>query len=437
MITAVPAKRTRTRLTSPANSPLEPRIRLEDPSKRKKGGYIPQLDGLRGLAAIAVAVTHTLPRAAQLTDSPIQAMAVRFDGHTAMGNLAVVLFLSLSGFLLTFKACNEMRETGKFSVPRFWLRRILRIWPLYFVVLGVLAAIYSHPIFGALEFGADPSHWIWLRNHLWTYLCFLSNWPLAFNYMGGYTDHSPAAFRIFWSIAVEEQFYLIYPFIFVLAFRFPKCRFWIVFLALVFAIVFRAWFAGHKVDWIAMKNTGGMYYATLTYLDVVAVGCACGWICSRLMRTKMQVPLLNGQAGVLLIVLCGICGWIWSVDIWFPYKIGTIFVYSAMALIFGALLLWFSVTPGHWLSKLLASPPMRILGSLSFGIYLWHIIAGRFVASGGQSCNLLDSSKFPWVTMAATMILTLIFASATRICVELPFLRMRGLSTRFQRRLAR
>ena len=352
----------------------------------------------------------------------------------ALGNLAVVLFLSAFRVPTYLQSLQRNEGFWKFFDPTFLVApHAPHLASLFFRLRGSRCDIFASHLWG-IRIWRRPSP-VDLVTESFVDLSIL-HFKLAARIQLRYADHSPAAFRIFWSNAVEEQFYLIYPFIFVLAFRFPKSRFWIVFLALVFAVVFRTWFAGNKVGYFAMKNAGGMYYATLTYLDVVAVGCACGWICSRLMRTKMLVSRLNGQAGVLLIALCGICGWFWSANIWFPYRMGSIFIYSAMALIFGALLLWFSVTPGHWLSKLLASPPMRILGSLSFGIYLWHVIAGRLVATCGESCNLLDSSKFPWTTMAATMILTLIFASATRTCVERPFLGMRGLLTRFHRRPA-
>ncbi len=161
------------------------------PQSALRGSRYPTLDGVRGLAILMV-VLHNF----SVVDDPLPGIAGRllFAGISG-GWAGVTLFFVLSGFLITGILLDSQHEPGHFR--RFYLRRTLRIAPLYYAVL--LVAFVVLPLLGAAPapVRADLPQQLWL----WTYL---SNWVEPF----GVADHT---FPHFWSLAVEEQFYLLWP----------------------------------------------------------------------------------------------------------------------------------------------------------------------------------------------------------------------------------
>jgi len=156
-----------------------------------RGARYATLDGVRGLAILMV-VLHSF----SVANDPLPGIAGRLlYAGIGGGWIGVTLFFVLSGFLITGILLDTQHERGHFR--RFYLRRTLRIAPLYYGVL--LVAFVVLPLAGAAPapVRADAPQQVWL----WTYL---SNWVLPF----GIADHS---FPHFWSLAVEEQFYLLWP----------------------------------------------------------------------------------------------------------------------------------------------------------------------------------------------------------------------------------
>ena len=122
----------------------------------------------------------------------------------SIGRVGMVLFFVLSGFLITYLLLVEREDRHRIDIPRFYLRRILRIWPLYFLIVGICQFLI--PVKGL--FGLDSIYSVTAPNFRLAslyYLLFLPNlafltvWPV--NPLLGYT----------WSIGVEEQFYLLWP----------------------------------------------------------------------------------------------------------------------------------------------------------------------------------------------------------------------------------
>ena len=155
------------------------------------GVHYPTLDGVRGLAILMVVVHNFSFWDARLTDPPGHVLGAA----VGIGWIGVTLFFVLSGFLITGILLDTQHEPGHFR--RFYLRRTLRIAPLYYAVL--LLAFVVLPLAGIepASVQADAPHQVWL----WTYLM---NWVAPFHI----ADH---AFPHFWSLAVEEQFYLLWP----------------------------------------------------------------------------------------------------------------------------------------------------------------------------------------------------------------------------------
>src|ERR1043165_7686953 len=159
--------------------------------------YFPGLNGVRFIAAFLVILDHL-----ELFKSYFQIRSFwseAFSSH--LGQFGVTIFFVLSGYLITYLLLLEKKETG-ISIKRFYIRRILRIWPLYFIIM--MLGFFVFPHFAFLDIPTySPVGDNFLEKFL-LFLFFLTN--VAFVYFPGV----PYA-NVLWSVAVEEQFYLIWP----------------------------------------------------------------------------------------------------------------------------------------------------------------------------------------------------------------------------------
>lgn len=187
--------------------------------------YFENLDGLRFFCFLAVFFFHCFN-----TDLPEIKNNTLF--HTVKesifgnGFLGVNFFFVLSGFLITFLLIKEKLAITQINIRNFWIRRILRIWPLYYacVFYGFVIFPYTKLIAGGVpDETANP----------WYYIGFISN----FDYINkGLPDAT--GLGVLWSVAIEEQFYLAWP---VILFLFPVKKFWIPLITILAgSLVFRA-----------------------------------------------------------------------------------------------------------------------------------------------------------------------------------------------------
>src|SRR5271166_2634239 len=160
--------------------------------------YFPELDGLRFVAFMMVYLFHGgVPPGllARLVGSPVAAV---FRDN---GGYGVQLFFILSGYLIVALLLREEARYGRIDLRAFWVRRILRIWPLYYLVLligfGLIPALQ-----GDIR---TPAYGEMLRKHLAPFLAFLGNWSMAL------IGPLPDWLSVLWSVCVEEQFYLLVP----------------------------------------------------------------------------------------------------------------------------------------------------------------------------------------------------------------------------------
>jgi peptidoglycan/LPS O-acetylase OafA/YrhL len=165
----------------------------EEADKSYRRRHFLALDGLRGVAVLLVVLAHA-------SQKRLLAENFKFSGE-----LGVIVFFVLSGFLITHLLLEERTRTGQISLTKFYVRRTLRIWPLYFAVLGVY--IFVLPLF----FDPDNFRSIYeadsLRDHY-----YLLSYPLFLqNYLLSGSDFHYNGLRVFWSLAVEEHFYLFWP----------------------------------------------------------------------------------------------------------------------------------------------------------------------------------------------------------------------------------
>ena len=285
--------------------------------------YLPELDGVRGLAILWVVLYHCSPR-----------LVGTFVHYASLwGWAGVILFFCLSGFLIT-SILLTTRDKPKYF-HNFHARRALRIWPVY---LLVLAFVYLNaPWF------IGPSVWDAVRTApWWAYLLFLQNlFHLAL----------PPALGPTWALAIEEQYYFVWA---------PLVR-WVraplmLTLALVFALIVSPWLRlGHHA-WLTPTHT-------LIHLDGIAWGSLLA-IGIHTLRWSRRLWLGLGLGGFVagIAAAATIAG-------------GTAFLDSALAVGFAGLVLALIASTGsrNPLNALLRSGPLAFYGRISYGLYMTHI----------------------------------------------------------------
>ena len=355
-------------------------------------GYRPALDGLRGLAVLAVLVHH-LGRHC----SPLQA----FRG----GFLGVEVFFVLSGFLITELLCEEWSETNGISLGAFYARRGLRLLPALILVLAAtgLYALVSAPPERAARIGES----------LLITLFYAVNWFAAF---GAMPDD---ALIHAWSLSIEEQFYLIWPLLLLALLRGRVSRRGI--LGLVGAGI------AASAVWRAVLGTTGasgarIYYALDTHADALLMGCLVGLLVAwsppdriaggkaTARRGAGEVAAALGLAALFVMT---------AVDRRYLHLGAYTAVHATTAALLVASL---SPSPGP-VARVLQWPALVWVGRLSYGIYLWHY----------PIFNMLGQKYTGWTGLplvGAQLLATLVAVVASYYLVERPALRLKR---RFER----
>lgn len=172
------------------------------PAAKKAKVFFPNLDGLRFVCFFMVFLFHlnkTTVEHYQANQLEVPALFKVFTVLFQNGNLGVNFFFVLSGFLITFLLIREKEHTGKIHVGHFYMRRILRIWPLFYLCVFIGFVVFPHVAYLIGMGGQEHARPIW-------YLTFLNNFDVI------QTGHpNSLVLGILWSIAIEEQFYLTWP----------------------------------------------------------------------------------------------------------------------------------------------------------------------------------------------------------------------------------
>jgi peptidoglycan/LPS O-acetylase OafA/YrhL len=396
---------------------------MRDPS-------IAELDGVRALACIVVVLSHF--------DSVTPDVSF-FTAWTALvttlsGAMGLVCFFTLSGFLLTYLAVVEHVQTGRFDVRAFYVRRIFRIWPLHFVVVGIVTVLIS-PVG---PFPIERAAFQWCLEHLWMYGVFLNNWSLAFIGVNGYVDRTPSMLNISWSIAIEEQIYLVFPMAMLAVLGKGRRQQVLVAAAMLAAGL------GYRLlayQWWGAFQSGRLsvlYFATPTYVDVVLAGGIAGWICARRRFGDAQAaPAGSGRsrAMMFLIELFAI-SFFWRIMDNVGGTLLDVVAYPLMGMVFGLGMLWVTESPGAIVARVLRWRPLRVVGTLSFSLYLWHftgraITHALFDSFRPQSQGQVDILAV--ATLVTFLAVSLLLATLSYALVERPFLQLRArLTTRGQ-----
>ena len=337
--------------------------------KEPKIAFLPVLDGVRAIAVILVLIGHFPTIHAESYGNQISF----FIGKSQLAYFGVDLFFVLSGFLITRILLAE-KNGGGISFRRFYYRRSLRIFPLFYLCLVICAIFYYGP--------EIP----WVATYLANYYFML--------------DSGASPLRHTWSLAVEEQFYLFWPFV-VSAIRIDRMETVIgrVFpcLAIVAAIGVTLTFEeAHSNQIIYASTPTRMLSLSLGALIAVKEVKRYTWKRSSILATIVCGGILAYGAGVLSIV-----------DLEVPMeRLWKMVGFSLLSFGFILFVLYGAKSTGR-LSKVLNSQPLQFLGKISYGVYMYHVI---FLYAVGASHMQRDST---WSIPAALGFIGCVIVIAT------------------------
>ena len=310
--------------------------------------FFPNLDGLRFVAFMMVFVWHALKAPFDLLhiENPF---VQKFFYYFLNGKTGVSIFFVLSGFLITYLILAEIELNGKLDVLKFYIRRSLRIWPLYFLVL--LLVFVGMPI--AMRF--TGANWSEFDMRPLFYFLFIGNFDVLRIYLTNGTDLLPST--VTWSVAIEEQFYFAWPLFFTLL---PAKFFKYIFPVVLFgSYIFRSMHAG---------SSPTLNFHTLSVAGDLALGGLAAYLS---FTDKNFVNFFKGQSNKLR-GLIYIGGMLLLYSLQFLEDDG-VHVYSRLiqTLFFAYIILDQNFCLQERF-KFSASKFMSYWGKYTYGLYLWH-----------------------------------------------------------------
>jgi peptidoglycan/LPS O-acetylase OafA/YrhL len=331
---------------------------MPEPVKRSQR-YMPGLDGLRAVAVLAVIAFH-----------------LGF-GWAPGGLLGVGIFFTLSGYLITDILLSQLARRGHVKLGRFWLARARRLLPALFAMLVLVVAWVT--IFGP----AQPQQF---RDAVVANAFYVGNWQLIFGDVSYFARFAaPGPLNHLWSLAIEEQFYIVWPFLLLIGVKLvretplpsgvrPRLAVVTLALALLSAILM-------AVVYRPSLDPSRVYYGTDTRAFELLFGAALAMVWpSRKLSSRIGAGARNtldalGVAGLVAIALM-----IWRTDQYsaFLYRGGFVLLSVATVLVVAAL-----AHPASRLGPVLGWKPLRWIGVRSYGIYLWHFPVIVLTTPGG------------------------------------------------------
>ncbi|MFN8037749.1 MAG: acyltransferase family protein [Acidimicrobiales bacterium] len=372
----------------------EPGAAEEGDARRGRLPYIAAFDGLRGLAVAAVLLFHA--------------------GATWMpgGFLGVSTFFTLSGFLITSLLLAERAATGRVALGRFWSRRVRRLLPAAAATV-VLVAV-------AGRFLLDPAQVDRLRGDLTATVLYVANWRFLFA-GDSYADlfAAPSPVLHFWSLAIEEQFYLLYPLLVWGVFRlagWSRSVFSSILAALAVASI--------ALPFVVPMSPDRIYYGTDTRAAELLLGALLAVVVrtpavrDRLV-TSRTIERVVGLVGTAALAACVVCWVVIDQRSDGLYQGGFALYASLTCAVLLAAVMPAAVSP---VALLLSLPPLRLLGIISYGVYLYHWPVFLVISAERTGWSF-------WPLLAVRLAVTIGLAVLSYALLEHPIRSGRRLST--------
>lgn len=334
--------------------------------------YFKSLDGLRAFAALGVIMAHYC-----YTDNPILFQFFQ------LGNQGVSLFFVLSGFVISRILYNTISNNNYFK--QFYIRRILRIFPLYYFSLfiyNLLDYLYSKDSVNIFNYSY---HYLYLQNFARTF-----NWDFR----------GPGHF---WSLAVEEHFYLIWPLVIYLVYKYSKNFIKHIYITLAI-IIFLALFT----RFLLLLSDLEVNVLTFARIDQLAFGGVLALLEKN--KSKYFSPKFAKICiflGIMWVVICFVSNDFMS----------NLIKHYAFGILFFGIILYSIFTKSKLIIFILNNRVIQYLGKISYGIYVWHMI---FIVLGFHKNEELDI-----LNIAIGISFTLILSALSYHFLELPFLKMK------------
>lgn len=348
---------------------------------------IPSIDGLRAVSVLIVIISHAVLsiESAETWPEPIQAIAKN-------GHLGVVMFFVISGYLITTLLRKENAKYGKIDLKKFYIRRSLRIFPAFYVYLLVLVGL---AYIGAVEIAKVDFGFA--ATYTWNY-----RQPF---FEGGFTPGDGVWWLgHVWSLALEEQFYLLWPAI-VIALHFTKARRFALAVVLLSPLSRLATYA----LWPESRGAIGMMLHTA--VDPIMLGCYMALSEGEPWFVALKEKLTSGW------LIASVAVFLYIVSPQLDHAFGGAYTLpigaSLEAFGMGMILLWAIQRPETAVGRILNHPVVAQVGILSYSLYLW------------QQFFLMPANETFLGTFPTNIAATLVAASLSYYVVEKGFLKIK------------
>lgn len=364
-------------------SAIEKLVRLIRPIADTSKGYWPELDGLRAISVLGVIGVHS-------------------GLHIAhAGGFGVQVFFVLSGFLITTLLVREFERAGAIDIAGFYLRRALRLFPALGVFLAICTlvslpswAAYREQTLHAVPYAVAYSY----------------NWVQALtNPAFGLITHT-------WSLAIEEQFYLVWPLVLIIGFRLGARSRGLLYVAACAAVLSAIW--AHLL-WTQTGSAARIYYGSDTGAAPLMLGSAAALLRLSVSWTENRIKILRvvGVIGLGMTALGFLKAW--------PPGIEYSGVGFAMEVAVACGVLGVVTARFEPVSQLLSLSPLVLLGRISYGVYLWQGLVLMLLGSYAQLS--------PMALLVVGTPLTIAVALVSYLVVERPFLSIKDSLRRARR----
>ena len=375
-----------------------------DPSNKGSIRRYPDIDGLRGLAIIGVFAAHLFSGLAENHSIPLVGFLLQ---SVSFGWAGVDLFFVISGFLISSILMDMKNESSRWK--KFYLRRMYRIFPLYYLALAVIAV--------AALVGIFPSEkWDKLAPAYPYFLTYTNNFLIVAN-EGNYFP----GLSHFWTLAIEEQFYLLWPaIIFLLPIR---AVLYICYSSIVVCFIFRL---GLSYGYLESSAWPHALHVLMPFrADSLCTGCL---VAIMIRDTKCMLVSEKFKKAFLAL---GVAAGIATVGIlcvfWGSVGLPNYYLFSFNTITFGATIYYVrAVDIPNFIKKPLCLAPLRLIGFYSYGIYVWHAIINNLMGRRQSSREWFDSAILSQLSYISVVIaLTILATFLSWRLFEKPFLKLR------------